>query len=80
MEKHDVTKLEGRINELSHSLKQLSNDGEMQELLQIIHRPGWTTPAEALLVSGIVDSMVAKTKTLMDLKHTLMAGSRAIGK
>jgi hypothetical protein len=80
MEAQDLKKLEARIKELHQGLKQLSNDDEMDELIRIIHRPGWTTPAELLFVSGLVDALIIKTKTLGNLKHTLIAGSRLVGK
>ncbi|HEY9642043.1 MAG TPA: hypothetical protein V6C57_16265 [Coleofasciculaceae cyanobacterium] len=80
METQDLTKLEARIKELSHGLQQLSNDDDLAELIRIIHHPGWTTPAEYLFVSGLVDALIIKTKTLGNLKHTLIAGSRLVGK
>ncbi|PSB28667.1 hypothetical protein [Stenomitos frigidus] len=80
MDTKELTKLEGRIKELSQGLKQLSDDDELTELIKIIHQPGWTTPAELLFVSGLVDALMMKTKTLRNLKHTLISGSRLVGK
>ena len=39
--------IESHVNTLTRGLKGLSEDPEFTELLTIIHRPGWTTPAEA---------------------------------
>jgi hypothetical protein len=36
------------------------------------------TPAEALLVNGFLDSMIAHAKHLAELKQTLLAGARAV--
>lgn len=80
MDTKELTKLESRINELSQGLKQLSDDDELTELIKMMHQPGWTTPAEFLLISGLVDALIMKTKTLRNLKHTLISGSRLIGK
>jgi hypothetical protein len=56
----------------------VADDKEFMELLQIIHRPGWTTVAEGLLVTGMIDAMYAYTQTLARLKHVLVTGSRVV--
>lgn len=75
---HDIAHLERRIRELSGHLTDMADDTDMQELLRIIHGPGWTTPAEYLLVNAIVDAMHEHTKTLVGLKQALINGSRAV--
>jgi hypothetical protein len=88
MEKHNVIKLEAKIKELIGALAQLSGQAlaaaqtvpsDLQELLTIIHRPGWTSVAEGILVEGVVDSMLLQTRTLSSLKQVLLTGSRAVG-
>ena len=54
MEKHDLTHLETRVKELCQGLKDVANDTDFQEFLRIIHRPGWTTPAELAFVGALV--------------------------
>ena len=78
MDKHDVTHLEAQIKELGGCLNSLANDRDFHEFITIIHRPGWTTVAEHLLVTGVVDSMLAQAKTLVGLKQVLVNGSRAV--
>jgi hypothetical protein len=78
MDKHDVTHLERQIKELGGTLISLANDSDFQEFITIIHRPGWTTVAEHLFVTGVVDSMLAQAKTLVGLKQVLVNGSRAV--
>jgi hypothetical protein len=78
MDKHDVTHLQTQIKELGGCLSSLADDRDFQELITIIHRPGWTTVAEHLLVTGVVDSMLAQAKTLVGLKQVLVNGSRAV--
>jgi hypothetical protein len=78
MEQQHLTRLETQVKELDHSLANLTNDKDFQEFLKIIHRPGWTTPAEQAFVTGIVDSMLAQTKALTGLKQALMTGSREV--
>ena len=78
MDKHDVTHLETQIKQLGRCFSSLADDRDFQELITIIHRPGWTTVAEHLLVTGVVDSMLAQAKTLVGLKQALLNGSRAV--
>ena len=79
MKGHDLPHLEGRIGALRQSLTQLSDDSDLAELLRHIHQPGWTTPAEFLLVAGMVDSLNKQVTLLIEQKQILMAGSRAVG-
>jgi hypothetical protein len=78
MAQHDVRQLEGRIKDLHQSIAYLAEDKDYEELLTIIRRPGWTTPAEFMLVTGVVDAMLAHTQTLAGLKQVLLMGSRAV--
>jgi hypothetical protein len=79
MEKHDIPKLEKHIKELTHNLNSLANNKEFDELLTIIHKPGWTSIAEFQLASAVVDSMMAHTRALTELKTALMNASRRVG-
>jgi hypothetical protein len=78
MEKHDLAHIEAGVKEVSQILATLAHEKEFQGFLSIIHRPGWTTVAEAALVAGIVDSMRAHAKALADLKHALFTGAEAV--
>jgi hypothetical protein len=60
-------------------MAQVADSADFEELISIIHRPGWTTVAEALLVAGVVEAMHAHTQALAGLKQALLAGSRAVG-
>ena len=75
----DTKQIETRCQELTHALKGVADNKEFDELRTIIHKPGWTTPAEALLVHGLLESMLAHVKHMAGLKQTLMAGARAVG-
>jgi len=79
MEKHDIPKLERHIKELSQNLTGLADNTEFDELLKIIHRPGYTTPAEFLFAIGVVESMTAQTRAMTDLKRTLVNACRKVG-
>jgi hypothetical protein len=75
---HNMAHLEARIKELSTQLATIANTQDLEEMIFIIHKPGWTTPAEYLLVSGLVDAMHEHTNALASLRQTLINGSRAV--
>jgi hypothetical protein len=74
----DLKQIELRCGNLIQSLKALAEEKDFTELMSIIHKPGWTTPAEALFVNGLLDSMNAQAKHLAELKRALLAGARAV--
>ena len=73
-----ITRLETKLKALSVHLKALADTSDMEEMLVIIHRPGWTTPAEFALVSGMLDSIQGHVNNLTEMRKTLYSGSRAI--
>jgi hypothetical protein len=78
MAPHDISRLERQIKTLNSRLKKLAADDELAELLRHIHQPGWTTPAEFLLVSSILVSLEAQVESVAALKTNLLEGSRQI--
>jgi hypothetical protein len=78
MKKSEISRVEARMKELSKELANVGDGKDLKELLLLIRRPGWTTPAEVLFVTGILETMLAHTKTLGGLKQALMSGSRAV--
>jgi hypothetical protein len=67
-----------KVKALSAQLKTLADTSDVEELLVLIHKPGWTTIAELTLVSGVVDSIQGHANNLTELRKTLLSGSRAI--
>jgi len=74
----DHKDLLNRMKALTQYLNRLSDRRQFIELIKIMKRPGWTTPAELIFASGIVDSMLAHTEALAKLKGDLLKGSRAV--
>ena len=66
--KIDIKKLEEKITSISDALAKLSNADDFRKLIIEWRRPGWTTHAEFLLVSALVNSMEGLTKTLTNQK------------
>ena len=78
MEKHELVQLEARIQSLKTSHTALSNSLSLDELI-IIHRPGWTTPAELAFVNAGLDSIDAQMKQLSALTQGLINSARLVG-
>lgn len=71
-------RLEKQISALSDALANLNSADDLRRLILLIRKPGWTTPAEFVFASGLVDSMLAQTKVLAQMKETLLKGSDAV--
>lgn len=76
--KLDIKKLEKKVTSISKLLANLNSAADFRKLILEWRRPGWTTPAEFLLVSGILDSMEGQVKALAQLKGDLIKGSKAV--
>jgi hypothetical protein len=79
MEKHELTQLEAHIQGLKTSHAALANTSELDELFKIIHRPGWTTPAEFAFVLIGLESIKAQTLQLTVLTQGLLSGAKLVG-
>ena len=79
MPSHDFESLERRIGAVRSCFRQLSGSEDLEELIKIIHGPGWTTPAEHGLVAMTLDSMLAHGQTLINTQQQLLAASREVG-
>jgi hypothetical protein len=77
--KIDIKRLEKKVTDLSDALAKLGSKDDFKKLILILRRPGWTTPAEFIFASGIVDSMTAQVNALAKLKGELLKGSDAVG-
>lgn len=75
---HDIARLERDIRTLQKTVQALARDDVYNQLLELIHRPGWTTPAEFLLVDGAVNSMTAQLRELTALRDTVVVAARQI--
>jgi hypothetical protein len=78
MEKHELTHLETLTKELHSSLKALAGDKDLENFLVTIRHPGFTTPAEFALFRGIVDGMLAQTKTISSLKQVMVSAAAKV--
>ena len=70
--------MEAKLKELKELCTKLSNDSDVNEMLQIIHKPGYTTVAEFSLVSSTVESLIEQSRNVLTQRHALLAGSKEI--
>jgi hypothetical protein len=75
MEQHHITAMEAQAKEVHASMLGLTADEPMSQLIKIIHNPGFTTPAEAAFLSGILEAMLAHTHALSGLQKTALDGA-----
>lgn len=76
--KKDIKGLEKKVTSISNALSKLNSAEDFRKLILEWRRPGWTTPAEFIFVSAILDSMAANAAALAKLKGDLMKGSKAV--
>lgn len=75
----DIKKLEKQVTDVSDALAHLSTPEDWRHLLQIIHRNGWTTPAEYQFAMAILQSMHAQATTIANLRKQLLHASEMVG-
>lgn len=69
--KVQLDKLDKKITALSDALAKLGRGTTLQDLLKIIRKPGWTTPAELAFANTIVDALTAQVGALDKLATSL---------
>lgn len=71
--------LAGEVRSLGDALIGLAGEQHAERLLRIMHRPGWTTPVEAALVSTMVGHLTDQLAALRRGHDTLLAAAGRIG-
>lgn len=79
MPPHNTAALAKQIEAFQRRLRQLTDEDELRELLRLIKRPGWTTPAEHKLVVSVVRSLDLHARAMIELKGDLLEGARQVG-
>ena len=78
--KHDIGRLERDIKTFQKSVQAFAHEDTYAQLLKFIHQPGWTTPAEYLLVHSAINAMTAQVRELTALRDSVLSASREIAK
>ncbi len=71
--------LEEKIITLSEAYFRLSRGSAMPDMLNIIHRPGWTTPAEYVFVTTVLNAIDAHVSAIERLQMELLSAARLVG-
>jgi hypothetical protein len=79
MEEKEIRALESSLKRLSQSLAELGGGRDIEELIPIVHGPGYTTEVEHYFVAGITDSLTQQVQNVTWLKNLLIDGTRVIG-
>lgn len=74
----DIKKLEKKVSSISDALAKLNSAADFRKLILEWRRPGWTTPAELIFASAILDAMADEIGAAGRLKTNLMRGSKAV--
>ncbi len=82
---HEVTaehiqRFDKKVTDMRRAFAALPADDSFETLLNLIHRPGWTTIAEGIFFEGLVDSITQQTNQLANLQTQLMAGAAQVGR
>jgi hypothetical protein len=78
--RHDIKALDKQVADLITGIKHLARTEDLEELrAKVFPRPGWTTPAEFLLVSAAVTALLAQVNAAAALKQHVAEASRTIG-
>jgi hypothetical protein len=72
--------IEPKIRRVQEHFGKLASEKLTEQLLVIIHRPGWTTPAESQLVHAALDSLTHQLEGFDRTLRTLVAGADQVGK
>jgi hypothetical protein len=76
---HDITALESKLRNLDQSFNKLTAAKLAQQLVDIIHRPGWTTLPEIMLVNAMVDHMQHQIDGLARAHENLLTAAQKVG-
>ncbi|MBX8465259.1 MULTISPECIES: hypothetical protein [unclassified Deinococcus] len=77
---HDLKGLTRDVEALRGDLRALADTPHLEELLRLIPRPGWTTPAELELVRSGVAQLSSQVKLLRVAQDNLLRGAQLVGR
>ena len=72
--------LEPKIRKLQEQLSRMLSEKRGEQLLQIIHRPGFTTPQEAQFVHAMLDSLAYHLEGVHRAQRALVSIADLIGR
>jgi hypothetical protein len=79
MSEKNIHQIEQKLSAIKTNLKGIAQDDVFDQLLIIIHRPGWTTLAENAFFETVVDSIDTQVRLLSKLHRDLLKASELVG-
>jgi hypothetical protein len=76
--KSDIAKLDKKISALSNVLAKLGKGTDLKDLILIIRKPGWTTPAELAFTTAMLDAVTAQAVQLDRLASAVVKAARKV--
>ncbi len=73
-----VDELDRRLRDLSAAFTDLGNTADFDQLLKIIHVPGWTTWPDILLINTVLDAAERAAEDARSLRNALVESALAI--
>lgn len=70
--------LNKKITALSNALAKLGKGTDLRDLILIIRKPGWTTPAELRFAVALVDNMQAQADLIAKTSKDLLGAAKAV--
>jgi hypothetical protein len=78
MSEKSIQQVARKLSALKTNLRSVAEDDVYDQLLKIIHRPGWTTPAEIAFFETVLNSVDAHTRLLSQLHKDLLRSSQLV--
>ena len=78
--KAHVQAFERKILAVKSAVAELPGKGIYDQLLMRIHRPRWTTPAEAIFIDTTLDSILVQVQLIAQLQRQLIVALDAVGR
>jgi hypothetical protein len=75
---HDLPALQKSIRSLQDAIGGLAESDDLNDLLELIHEQGFTTPGEFLLIERTIASMRAHVGALARMQESVTEASRMI--
>jgi hypothetical protein len=74
-----VKEMKPKLKNIQEQLKKMTSENHPEQLLQLIHKPGFTTPQEVLLIHAMLDSVTHQLEGLLNAQNALLAACEQIG-
>jgi hypothetical protein len=74
-----VREIEGRLRALAAGYADAGSSDDFDELLIVIHRPGWTTPQDVAFMGLLIEAAERSVADALAIRSALVETARAIG-